>query len=208
MILGINIQNDQLNKHLMQSMIFFLSIASDLSPLNRKSLPAFLPSQFESPEISCWEVYCRLRKLQLHKASVKDDLPIRIIREFACELSLPVTRILNISFRQGVVPSQWKFGQVTPIPKSQPPCINNLPPIALTSHFSKLAESFMAQWLLKDIEKHIDIYQFGNRPGLSTSHYLVGLLHHLYQHAEKNKSVSTVVCTDLERLSIAWITVF
>ena len=119
MIPGIDTQNDQSKQASNASMIFFVSIASDLSPLNRKSLPAFLPSQFESPEISCWEVYCRLRNLQLHKASVKDDLPIRIIREFACELSLPVTRILNISFRQGVVPSQWKFGQVTPISNFQ-----------------------------------------------------------------------------------------
>ena len=57
----------------------------------------------------------------------------------------------------------------------------------------------MAQWLLKDIEKYIDIYQFGNRPGLSTSHYLVGLLHHLYKNAENNKAISTVVCTDFRK---------
>ena len=200
MIPGIDFQNDQYSKQAANAINnFFVSIASDLSPLNRKLLPAFLPSQFESPEISCWEVYYKLRKLQLHKASVKDDLPVRIIREFACELSLPVTRILNISFRQGIVPFQWRYSQVTPIPKSHPPCIDNLRPIALTSYFSKLVESFMAKWLLKDIEKNIDIHQFGNRTGSSTSHYLVGLLHHLYQHAENNKSVSTVVCTDFRK---------
>ena len=38
-----------------------------------------------------------------------------------------------------------------------------------------------------------------NRPGLSTTHYLVGLLHHLYDNAENNKSVSTVVCTDFRK---------
>ena len=200
MIPGIDVESTQYSKQAANAINdFFVSIASDLSPLDRTSLPAFLPSQCESPEVSCWEVYCKLRKLQLHKASIRDDLPIRIIREFACELSVPFTRILNMSFRLGVVPIQWKFGQVTPIPKSHPPCINNLRPITLTSYFSKVAESFMAKWLLEDIEKHIDTHQFGNRPGLSTSHYLVGLLHHLYKNAENSSSVSTIVCTDFKK---------
>ena len=176
-----------------------MSIASDLPPLDRRTLPCFLPSKCNSPEISNWEVYCKLRKIQLQKASVSNDIPVRIIREFACELSVPFTKILNQSFRQGKVPTQWKTAEICPIPKSQPPHINNLRPIALTSYFSKVAESFIAKWLLEDIDKHIDTHQFGNRPGLSTTHYIIGLLHSLYKNAENSKSVSTVICTDFSK---------
>ena len=78
-------------------------------------MPAFLPSQSISPEVFPWEVYRKLCKLQLHKATITDDLPVRIIREFALELCVPLTELLNLSFRQQTVPTQWKYAQVTAI---------------------------------------------------------------------------------------------
>ena len=160
----------------------FLSIASDLPPLNRKMLPAFLPSPCVCPGVQQWDVYQHLKSLNLQKAGTTSDLPVRIIREFACELSVPLTDIINSSFEKGEVPVQWKYSQITPVPKSLPPTIDKLRPIALTSYFAKIAESFAAKWLLEDIEKHLDPKQFGNRPGLSTLHYLVSLLHQLFKH--------------------------
>lgn len=51
-----------------------------------------------------------------------------------------------------------------------------------------MAESFIAKWLLEDIYKYIDPHQYGNRPGLSTSHYLVRLLHNIFENCERPKS--------------------
>ena len=177
----------------------FILIASDLPPLDRNNLPAFLPSPNDCPEVLRWEVYTQLCKLKLQKAGTTNDLPVRIIKEFAYELSEPLTYIINTSFKQGKVPTQWKRSQVTPIPKSQPPTIDNLRPIALTSYFAKICESFAAKWLLEDIRKSIDPQQFGNQPGLSTTHYLINLLDQLFKHCEKSKSAATILCTDFTK---------
>ncbi len=134
------------------------------------------------------------------KSSISGDLPVRVLREFAYELSVPPTDILNTSFEQAKVPEQWKCAEVAPIPKTNPPTIAELRPIALTSCFAKIAETFVAKWLLEDVVGKIDINQFGNQRKLSTCHYLIKLLHHqLYKNADNPKSISTIVLTDFSK---------
>ena len=38
-------------------------------------------------------------------------------------------------------------------------------------------ESFLARWLREDFEPELDPKQYGNVKGISTSHYLVDMLH-------------------------------
>ncbi len=104
-------------------------------------------------------------------------IPGKIIEEFANELSNPLTDIPNSSFKEGTIPSQWKQGIVVPIPKHSPPRLNKLRPISLTSIFAKVAEVFVSRWVTDDISNIIDIRQFGNVKGLSTTYYLMNLVH-------------------------------
>jgi hypothetical protein len=71
--------------------------------------------------------------------------------------------------------------------------------VSLTCIFSKIAESFMSKWILDDIGSMIDLKQFGNVKGVSTSHYLLNLVHFLHQGAEKRHNVGTVVLTDFSK---------
>ena len=104
------------------------------------------------------------------------------MKEFAYELSIPFTDILNASFTEGVFPSQWKKGIVVPVPKqTPPPSLDKLRPISLTSIFAKVAEGFVAGWVIDDIGDSIDLRQFGNVDGVSTNHYLVNLIHYLFK---------------------------
>ena len=59
--------------------------------------------------------------------------------------------------------------------------------------FAKIAEGFVDNWVVQDIENNIDVNQFGNVQGVSTSHYLVSLLHHLHQDSDKSYKICTVV---------------
>ena len=77
--------------------------------------------------------------------------------------------------------------------------MSELRPIALTSYFAKIAESFIVKWLLEDISDTIDINQYGNRPGISTCHYLIAMLHYLYKNADKPKNILTMVLTDFPK---------
>ena len=88
---------------------------------------------------------------------------------------------------------------VIPVPKTNPPSVDKLRPISLTNHFAKIAEGFIVQWVLQDITPKLDPCQFGNRKFLSTNHYLINMLHLLYEHGDKPKSTSTVIVTDFTK---------
>ncbi|XP_072039411.1 uncharacterized protein [Amphiura filiformis] len=177
----------------------FASVANDQPPLNVDDLPSFESSDNSAFVVQQHEVYRKLNKIKSGKAGGPDGIPSRIIREFSYELSLPLSNILNRSYAEGVVPPQWRKATVVPIPKSKPATYNSLRPISLTDHFAKVAESFMNQWLMDDIQEHIDPNQFGNRKGVATTHYLVKLLHTLHKNADKPGSHSTLVVTDFSK---------
>ena len=91
-----------------------------------------------------------------------------------------------------------------PLPKSKPATWNQLRPVSLTDHFSKVAESFVTDWVMDDIEPQIDHGQFGSRKERSTTHYLVKLVDFILKHLERFKSMSriTVVTTRLAKARI------
>ena len=177
----------------------FLSVAGDIPQLNTVALPAYLPSNSPCPEIFPWQVYAELRKVNIRKAVGPDGIPLRLIHEFAYELSTPVTDILNLSFATGKLPSQWKKAVVIPVPKTNPPTIQKLRPISLTDYFAKVAEKFAVRWILQDIQTNLDPQQFGNRRGVSTTHYLANVVDTLAQTADKPNTMSTLVATDYSK---------
>ena len=101
----------------------FASVSQSRPPINLEELPAFLPAR-PPPQIQVWEMYEALRKLNARKAAGPDGLPGRLIKEFACELSIPVTDIFNSSLREDVVPQVWKDATIAPIPKESPATIS------------------------------------------------------------------------------------
>ena len=177
----------------------FVSVSSHIEPLNISTLPAYLPVDDTPPILHPWEVYKELKAIKSSKASGPDGIPPKLIKEFAYELSKPLTDVLNCSFREGVVPHQWKSAIVVPIPKQYPPSIDKMRPISLTDIFAKIAEGFIAKWVVQDIQDSVDINQFSNIHGVSTAHYLLNLMDVLFQGADKPKNIGTVVLTDFSK---------
>ena len=185
-----------LRPKLMRSMT---SSVACLHPLDMCKLPAFLPAVDPTPHLYPLVVYARLKKIKSSKSSGPDEFPPKLVKEFAHELSVPLTDILNSSFNEGVVPVQWKDAIVVPIPKQFPPSLDKLRPVSLTSVFAKLAEGFVSDWILDDVHSKIDLQQFGTVKGVSTNHYLNNLIHYLYYGAEGGRNVGTVVLTDFSK---------
>ncbi|XP_072021337.1 uncharacterized protein [Amphiura filiformis] len=115
----------------------FASVSQSRPPINPQALPAFLPARLP-PQIQVWDMYNALKKLNVKKAAGPDGLPGRLIREFACEFSIPVTDIFNSSLKDGMVPQVWKDAKIAPIPKETPATISKLRPISLTSLLAKV----------------------------------------------------------------------
>ncbi|KAI8502148.1 hypothetical protein Bbelb_197360 [Branchiostoma belcheri] len=174
------------------------AVIQSLPPIDISLLPPYLPS-LPTPSVTPWDVLNRLRKVKTRKAAGPDGIPGKLIREFAYELSGPLSDILNCSLAQGIVPDEWKSAIVVPVPKTKPPSIDQIRPISLTSLLAKIAEGFITQWALSDILPQIDPQQFGCLKGRSTTHCLLDLTDHLYKASDKPGSLCSLVSTDYSK---------
>ena len=59
-------------------------------------------------------------KIKTNKATVKGDIPAKLIKEFAANLAEPFTDIINTSLSRGEYPQIYKYEVSTPVPKSFP----------------------------------------------------------------------------------------
>ena len=53
------------------------------------------------PFIEEYQVYKRIMKMSTRKSTVKDDIPMKIIKVFAVELSEPLSFIFDVSLQNG-----------------------------------------------------------------------------------------------------------
>ena len=73
------------------------------------------------------------------------SLPLAVV------LALPISQILNASYKQQCLPSIWKFANVSPLPKVKlvQDLKRELRPISLTPIISKVAEDFVIKDYVK-----------------------------------------------------------
>ena len=65
--------------------------------------------------------------MKTNKATVKDDVPAKVVKYLADELAEPLTLIINSAIQNGQWPDIWKTATITPIPKEYPtPSIEKL----------------------------------------------------------------------------------
>ena len=153
----------------------FAAISQEYEPLQVKNLPCYLPAE-PPPQVTEESVYQRLKKLKKTKSTLPLDLPCKLTREFAAELSFPLTDIFNSSLVQHKYPTLWKHEWVTPAPKvPNPKQISDLRKISCTSDYSKVYEGFLKEWILEDIKPNLDPAQYGNEAGSGTEHLLVAM---------------------------------
>ena len=74
----------------------------------------------------------------------------QLLIDLAGVLAGPICSLINSSIRNGFVPNQWRVSRICPIPKTVP-MINvesDLRPIAISCPISKVAESFISNFLM------------------------------------------------------------
>ncbi len=87
-----------------------------------------------------------LSRINARKAPGPDNIPGRVLRDCAVELTDVFTDIFNISLSQAVVPTCFKATTIIPVPKkSSPSCFNDYRPVALTPILMKCFERLVMQ---------------------------------------------------------------
>ena len=164
---------------------FYISVNADIPPLDITTLPAYLPAVDQVPYIEPHEVCEKLLVVNSSKICGPDNIPGRLLKEFAYLFAEPVAKIFNMSLSSGIVPNIWKDSHITPIPKvKQPTDEADTRPISLTSCLSKVLEDFVVRWMISDVRNNIDVQQFGSLKGPSTTYCLLDMLHCWLSHLD------------------------
>ena len=136
--------------------------------------------------MSPYFVHQKIKSMKLSSATVKGDIPAKVIKRFGYELSTPLSNIFNRCCKAGEYPDIWKLETITPVPKKFPPEEpSHLRKISGTLNFSKIFEKFLSEAIISDMAPYSDNSQYGNRKGVSTQHYLIKLMHRILTSLDK-----------------------
>ena len=159
-------------------------------------IPSF--STKDIPQFSPAQVKEYILRLKSKKCTAPGDIPVKIVREFALEISLPLCDIINSSLKKGHWAKCFKKEVITPIPKEYPVLIMNmLRPISALLSFNKVQEMIIVEMIVKDMTAKLDPTQYGNRKRTGITHYLIRMLHRILSETDINsrKQIRAVLCT-------------
>ena len=114
---------------------------------------------------------------------------------------VPLCKIINKSFSEGVFPEAIKIAKVIPTLKAGDPLdVNNYRPISLLSIFSKIIEKLVHHRLNSFSQQHRVIYesQFGFQKGKSSLHSLIEIVEQIRDCIE-NKKYACGIFIDLKK---------
>ena len=147
--------------------------------------------------VSDFDVYMELRKIKPNTSSYPGELPVKLIREYAAFIALPLSCIINEGFVSGYFPLQWKRAYIRIIPKKNAPVVQTT--ISLTPCLAKVTEAFIFKFLLKQIHGRIDKFQYGGLPKCSTTIYLVRMFDCVLQWFEKGSCFVDICAVDFRK---------
>ena len=91
----------------------------------------------------------KIKKIKDNKSPGVDGIPPKLLKEIVEQISAPLAEAFNLSLEEGIVPSEWKEANITPLFKKES---RNKPnkitdrPVSLTSVICKLLETLETTW--------------------------------------------------------------
>ena len=88
----------------------FSRISNEYQPINKSDINLdHATNNKAAPVIEPHQVYEYLRKIKVKSSTVKDDIPAKVIKEFAAELAVPLSDIITCMIQRGEYPDIWKI---------------------------------------------------------------------------------------------------
>ncbi len=138
-----------------------------------------------------------LSRINPRKAAGPDNIPGRVLRDCAAQLTDVLTDIFNTSLSQAVVPTCLKSTTIIPVPKKSPvSCLNDYRPIALTPIMMKCFERLVMHNIKNSLPNTLDPLQFAYRPNRSTDDTISSTLHLALTHLENKDSYVRMLFID------------
>ncbi|KAJ8047339.1 putative serine racemase [Holothuria leucospilota] len=125
------------------------------------------------------EVLSSINDLKSGKSPGCDGISNKVLKHVGDVVASPISHIMNLSFSNGVFPSELKIAKIIPIFKSgDKQQFSNYRPVSLLPSVSKLFEHLMYNRISSFIPKHniLTSFQYGFRKGYSTDMAAVNLV--------------------------------
>ncbi|KAI5617022.1 gastrula zinc finger protein XlCGF28.1-like [Silurus asotus] len=165
---------------------------------NKETATKLKLSADHSPiKLSSTDVCNALSRISAHKASGPDNIPGRILRACAEQLAGVFTDIFNLSLAQAAVPTCFKCTFIVPVPKhSNPTCLNDYRPVALTPIVMKCFERLVLAHLKDSLPTTFDSHQFAYRSNRSTEDAVSMALHSVLTHLDNKNTYARMLFVD------------
>ena len=129
------------------------------------------------------------------KTKGADNIHPKLVKETTGQIAAPLTYIFQKSLDMGVVPTDWKLANVTPIHKKGPKHISsNYRPISLTSILCKIMERIVRDSIMEHMEENhlFTEHQHGFRKGRSCITQLIEVIDEWTEHLNNRDSIDAV----------------
>ena len=151
----------------------------------------------EDISLSEEEVRKQLSKLNAKKAPGPDGVSPRVLKMCSNQLSYIFHTMFSMSLSQCFIPAAWKMSCIIPVPKKvHITCLNDLRPVALTSHIMKIFERLFLNKLRPLVHRFQDPLQFAYRHGIGVDDALLYMMHSISSHLDKTSSYVRVMFFD------------
>ena len=172
---------------------FYANTRNQFPPVMKSHFPDFYVNSESNDPTSLLILPSKIpqiiKKMNKKAATVEGDLPMKLLVEFANEISLPLTHIINSIFEKKTYPKMWKHEIITPVPKIYPPSsIQQLRPISGLMNCAKIMDKLLAEYMISDMGDRFDKQQYGNEKGMSLNHLLIDMLHKIHSGLDKNSA--------------------
>ena len=109
--------------------------------------------------VSKKDIIDAIKKLPSNKASISNDIPVSVMKQFANCYCEKLTNILNDCLKENRFPNLMKVAEIRPVFKRLPNTFkDNYRPISTLSNFAKLFESIIYSQLNDYMENKLSKY--------------------------------------------------
>ena len=173
------------------------------SVFNQNETPSTIKDKGPSPyetmppiKVTNQGVLKLLRNLNIHKATGPDNVPSRLLKAVAPQISPTFTTFFQASIDQGKIPMEWKTANVVPIfKKGDRSSAANYRPVSLTSICCKTLEHIISSSIMKhlDANKILCDAQHGFRKNRSCESQLILAMNDLTQNVDANQQTDVIL---------------
>lgn len=162
---------------------YFVNIANKIKakiPFTRHNFQSYLknpnPNSFFVNPTNPTEVSLLIDSLKNNKACGPNSIPVSILKLINFDISITLSKLVNLSFSSGIFPTILKEAQVIPIFKKGSTLeVHNYRPISLLSNIDKIYQRLMYKRIINFLNVNNCLYslQFGFRKSYSASDAII-----------------------------------